>query len=112
MLLALFGVLRGISGEMLIDGKPTRISCPRKAKSPAHRHGADPRGPQDRGADAADVGGDNLSFAALGGMSRGGIIDRGKEQQAVAEMIKLLAIKTDGTAVPAGSLWAATSRSW
>jgi len=47
---------------------------------------------------------DNLSFSALGSMSRGGIIDRRQEQRAVAEMTKLLAIKTDGTAVPAGSL--------
>jgi ribose transport system ATP-binding protein len=36
--------------------------------------------------------------------SKAGIIDRGAEKKAIDEMIKLLAIKTDGIAVPAGSL--------
>src|SRR5262245_37219777 len=33
LLLALFGVLRGVTGEMLIDGKPVAIASPRIAKS-------------------------------------------------------------------------------
>ena len=56
LLLALFGVLRGVTGEILIDGKPVSVSSPRAAKSAQDRHGAHPRGPQDRRADAADVG--------------------------------------------------------
>jgi ribose transport system ATP-binding protein len=47
---------------------------------------------------------DNLSFAAMSMFSRGGIIDRSAERRAIDEMIALLAIKTDGIAVPAGSL--------
>jgi len=47
---------------------------------------------------------DNLSFAAMSLFSTGGVIDRGAEQKAIDEMIRLLAIKTDGVAVPAGSL--------
>ena len=47
---------------------------------------------------------DNLCFAAMSLFAHGGIIDRGAEQRAIDEMIKLLAIKTDGIAVPAGSL--------
>ena len=46
----------------------------------------------------------NLSFAALDRLSRYGIIDRAAERKAVAEMIKLLAIRTDGVDVPVGSL--------
>jgi len=47
---------------------------------------------------------DNLSFAALGRLSRWGIVDAAAEREAVAEMVRLLAIRTDGTGVPAGAL--------
>jgi ribose transport system ATP-binding protein len=104
LLLALFGVLRSVSGEMLVDGVPTRIDSPRIAKSPRVGMALIPEDRKTEGLMLPMSVLDNLSFAALGGLSRGGIIDRGKEQRAVAEMIKLLAIKTDGTAVPAGSL--------
>jgi ABC-type uncharacterized transport system ATPase subunit len=56
LLLALFGVLHGTAGTVLIDGKPVAITGPDVAKRSSHRHGADPRGPQNGGADAADVG--------------------------------------------------------
>ena len=36
LLLALFGVLRGVSGEVLIDGKPVRVSAPRDGQAPPH----------------------------------------------------------------------------
>ena len=104
LLLALFGVLRGVSGEVLIDGETTRINSPRAAKSPRIGMALIPEDRKTEGLMLPMSVLDNLSFAALGGMSRGGIIDRAKERRAVAEMIKLLAIKTDGTAVPAGSL--------
>ena len=47
---------------------------------------------------------DNLSFAALSELAKFGIIDRDAEREAVDEMIRLLAVRTDGVAVPAGSL--------
>ncbi len=57
LLLAFFGVLRGCSGEVLIDGKPVDDHQPgARAHGAQDRHGADPRGSQDRRADAADDG--------------------------------------------------------
>ena len=47
---------------------------------------------------------DNLSFAALERISRGGVIDRGREMKLVSDMIELLAIRASGTDVPAGAL--------
>jgi ribose transport system ATP-binding protein len=47
---------------------------------------------------------DNLSFASLDVLSRGGTIDRAAEDRRIDEMIKLLAIKTAGTDIPVGSL--------
>ena len=48
--------------------------------------------------------GDNLTFSALGRLSRGGVIDRGKERKAIDDMIRLLAIRTAGPDIPVGSL--------
>ena len=52
LLLALFGVLRDLRGSVEVAGRAVRIPAPPGAR--AARHGAHPRGPQDRGADAAD----------------------------------------------------------
>ena len=47
---------------------------------------------------------DNLSFAALGTLSRWGIVDAAAERDAVERIVRLLAVRTDGTDLPAGSL--------
>ena len=47
---------------------------------------------------------DNLSFAALPGLSRGGFIDASAERAAVRRIVQLLAIRAEGVDVPAGSL--------
>jgi ribose transport system ATP-binding protein len=47
---------------------------------------------------------DNLSFAALGSLSRAGIVDSAAEREAVDKIVKLLAVRTDGTDMPAGAL--------
>ena len=56
LLLALFGVLRGVDAEIRIGGKPQRINSPRDAEAPIRRHGADPRRSPDRGSRAAALG--------------------------------------------------------
>jgi ribose transport system ATP-binding protein len=104
LLLALFGVLRGTTGEVLVDGKPVRLNSPRQAKSNGVGMALIPEDRKTEGLMLPMSVRDNLSFAALSRFSKGGLIDSQGEKQAIAEMIKLLAIKTDGTAVPAGSL--------
>ena len=47
---------------------------------------------------------DNLSFAALGRLSRWGVIDAAAERAAVDRIVRLLAVRTDGTDLPAGAL--------
>ena len=47
---------------------------------------------------------ENLSFAALDQVSKGGIIDRDKEEELIDEMVRLLAIKTAGLDIPVGAL--------
>jgi ribose transport system ATP-binding protein len=104
LLLALFGVLRGISGQVLIDGKPVSIGSPRAAKADAIGMALIPEDRKTEGLMLQMSVRDNLSFATLSELAHGGIIDRDAERDAVDEMIELLGIKTDGVAVPAGSL--------
>jgi ribose transport system ATP-binding protein len=47
---------------------------------------------------------DNLSFAALARLSRGGIVDAAAERAAVERIVRLLAIRSGGTDLPAASL--------
>ena len=47
---------------------------------------------------------DNLSFAALDTLSGWGVIDKAAERDAVARIVRLLGVRTDGTDLPAGSL--------
>jgi ribose transport system ATP-binding protein len=104
LLLALFGVLRGISGEILIDGKPVSIGSPRAAKAEGIAMALIPEDRKTEGLMLNMSVRDNLSFAALSELANGGVIDRDAERKAIDDMIRLLAIRTDGVAVPAGSL--------
>jgi ribose transport system ATP-binding protein len=104
LLLALFGVLRGTTGQILIDGKAVSIGSPRAAKAQGIGMALIPEDRKTEGLMLQMSVRDNLSFAALSELAHGGIIDRDAERDAVEEMIKLLAIRTDGVAAPAGSL--------
>jgi ribose transport system ATP-binding protein len=104
LLLALFGVLRGVSGEMHVDGRQVNVTSPRAAKRKSTRIALIPEDRKTDGLMLPMSVRDNLSLAALGGLSRGGVIDRKAERQAIERMIELLAIRTDGVDVPVGSL--------
>ncbi len=104
LLLALFGVLRGVAGEVLVDGRPVKIASPAQAKAAAIGMALIPEDRKTEGLMLPMSVGDNLSFAALDRLSSFGVIDRTAEAQAIDEMLKLLAIKTGGTALAVGSL--------
>jgi ribose transport system ATP-binding protein len=104
LLLAMFGVLSGVGGDILIDGKKAAIRSPRAAKS---RNVGMALIPEDRKTEGLMLPmsvGANLSFAGLARMSRGGVSDRSAERGAIDEMIRLLAIRTAGTEVAVGAL--------
>jgi ribose transport system ATP-binding protein len=104
LLLAMFGVLRSTTGQVLVDGKPVRLASPRDAARGDVGMALIPEDRKTEGLMLPMSVRDNLSFAALNRLANGGIIDTARENSAIAEMIQLLAIKTAGTAVPAGSL--------
>jgi ribose transport system ATP-binding protein len=102
LLLALFGVLRGCTGEVRVYGRPAAITSPTKAK----RIGM-ALIPEDRKTEGLMLPmtvRDNLSFAALDRVSRYGIVDQNEEQRLIDEMIRLLGIRSAGVDIPVGSL--------
>jgi ribose transport system ATP-binding protein len=104
LLLALFGVLQGTTGEVLIDGRPVAIAGPNVAKRKRIGMALIPEDRKTEGLMLPMSVRDNLSFAALDRLSHWGVVDGAAEQHAVERIVRLLAIRTDGTAVPAGSL--------
>jgi ribose transport system ATP-binding protein len=104
LLLALFGVLRGLSGQVMVDGRPVSIGSPSTAKRSNIGMALIPEDRKTEGLMLPMSVRDNLSFASLRQISRAGLIDRSAERKAIADMVKLLAIKTAGVDIPVGAL--------
>ena len=104
LLLALFGVLLGTTGEVLIDGRPVAITGPHVAKGREIGMALIPEDRKTEGLMLPMSVRDNLSFAALDTLSGWGVIDKAAERDAVARIVRLLGVRTDGTDMPAGSL--------
>jgi ribose transport system ATP-binding protein len=104
LLLALFGVLRGVSGEIRVAGRLVSPSSPHAAKSPGIGMALIPEDRKTEGLMLPMSVSENLSFAALERFTRGGVIDRAREAKLVAEMIDLLAIRAGSPDIPAGAL--------
>lgn len=94
LLLALFGVLRSVRGEVLINGKPVSIQAPSDAKHPQNGMALIPEDRKTEGLMLPMTVGENLSFASLDRLSGFGMIDRVVERRAIDDMLRLLAIKT------------------
>jgi ribose transport system ATP-binding protein len=104
LLLALFGVLRGMSGQVLVDGQPVNITGPHVAKGREIGMALIPEDRRTEGLMLPMSVRDNLSFAALGRLSRWGVLDAAAESEAVQRVVRLLSVRSDGVDVPAGSL--------
>jgi ribose transport system ATP-binding protein len=104
LLLALFGVLRGVTGSVLGDGRPIAIGGPGVAKRPDVGMAMIPEDRKTEGLMLPMSVRDNLSFAALDRLSHWGVIDRAAERAAVDRIMRLLAIRSDGADVAATAL--------
>ena len=104
LMLALFGVLRGVDGKVTLEGSPYQPSGPAHAKSPACGMALVPEDRKTEGLLLPMAIRDNLSLAALASLGRMGVIDGGAEERAVDEMIRRLRIKLGDPADPVGTL--------
>jgi ribose transport system ATP-binding protein len=102
LLLALFGVLRDVGGDIRIDGRKVAIASPAAAK--AEGMALIPEDRKTEGLMLPMTVRENLSFAAFERIAPRGIIDGAAEQALIDEMIRLLDIRTAGTDIPVGSL--------
>ncbi|MGV2291726.1 sugar ABC transporter ATP-binding protein [Trinickia sp. YCB016] len=103
-LLALFGALIGVEGEIEVAGKPVKITSPRQAKSPALGLALIPEDRKNEGLMLPMTVRENLSFAALDAVSRFGRIDRKAELALIDALVRQLAIKSDGLDGPVAAL--------
>ena len=104
LLLAFFGVLRGLSGHILVYGREVSISSPAAARAAGIGMALIPEDRKTEGLMLPMTVRENLSFATLDLLSRGGVIDRAAEQRLIEDMVQLLAIKTAGLDIPVGAL--------
>jgi ribose transport system ATP-binding protein len=94
LLLALFGVLRGCRGDILIDGDKVRIESPVAAKSERIGLALIPEDRKTEGLMLPMSVRDNLSVAAFDRFARFGVIDRRRQSALIDEMIRLIEVKT------------------
>ncbi len=104
LLLALFGVLRGVSGKVERDGLPTSIRDPSRARLPQSGMALIPEDRKTEGLMLPMSIGDNLCFSALDRVSSRGVLDRGAVARKIQEMIDLLQIKVASPDLPVSSL--------
>jgi ribose transport system ATP-binding protein len=103
-LLALFGVLNGVSGTIEVSGKPVSLKSPCAAKRKDIGMALIPEDRKTEGLMLPMSVRDNLSFAAIERFSRFGLIRRSTEERAINEIIRLLNIRCDGIERPVASL--------
>jgi ribose transport system ATP-binding protein len=104
LLLGLFGTLIGATGTVEIDGKPVKLNSPKRCKQPDVGMALIPEDRKNEGLMLPMSVRDNLSFAAVDGFSRFGVVDTKAETAAIDEMIKLLQIRSDGVDGPVAAL--------
>src|SRR4029077_18868812 len=104
LLLALFGVLRGLGGEVFIDGRRFTIGHPRQAKARKIGLALIPQDRQTQGLLLPMSIEDNLVLAATPDLSKFGIIDRGRERSATDQAVAKLQIRVNDLAAPVRTL--------
>ena len=103
-ILALFGVLKGVEGQVTINGQTGLPSSPHAAKTGATRLALVPEDRKSEGLALALPIADNLVTAALDRVARYGVIDRVSLDSAIADGIARLQIKAGSPQDAVGTL--------
>ncbi len=104
LLLALFGVLRGLRGTVTVEGQPMAVSSPQAAKSGVGRMALVPDDRKSEGLILSMSIADNLCMASLGRLARGPFMDAERARAAVDRAIKQLRIKIGDASDPVSTL--------
>jgi ribose transport system ATP-binding protein len=104
LLLALFGVLRGVTGDIRVGGRATRLPSPAVAKGKALGIALIPEDRKNEGLMLPMSVADNLVAACYDRITRGPFIDRLAQQRLVDAAIARLAIRVGASADPVSTL--------
>jgi ribose transport system ATP-binding protein len=102
--LALFAVLRGVEGEILVDGRPIRLSSPGQAKDKSVGMALIPEDRKTEGLMLPMSVAENLGMAAMSSLTSGLFVDRGKERAAIQRAVEKLKIKAGDIDNPVATL--------
>jgi ribose transport system ATP-binding protein len=104
LLLALFGVLRGVNGSVTVDGQPMPMTGPREAMKASLPIALIPEDRKVEGLMLPMSVRDNLSLASLSQFRSGLGVDRMKESAAVKDLIERMQIKAPDVSAPVATL--------
>ncbi|MGO4524166.1 sugar ABC transporter ATP-binding protein [Microvirga sp. 2MCAF35] len=104
LLLALFGVLRGVRGTVTLDGQPTAATSPKAAKNGRARMALVPEDRKSEGLILSMSIADNIAMASLDRLSHGIFIDANRTRRAVERAIEQLRIKVGDAGDPVSTL--------
>jgi ribose transport system ATP-binding protein len=104
LLLALFGVLRGVGGEVRINGVPSSIGHPRQAKASNVAMALIPEDRKTQGLLLPMSVQDNLVLSAAPDLSSYGVIDPARERTAIDEAVRKLQIRVNDFRAPVQTL--------
>ncbi|MEH6836048.1 sugar ABC transporter ATP-binding protein [Falsihalocynthiibacter arcticus] len=104
LLLGLFGILKGATGTILVDGTARKIDSPGAAMSDDVNIALVPEDRKTEGLMLPMSVSENLTFASLGDVSRLGVLNASQERKKAEEMKSLLSIKAVDMNIPVGTL--------
>jgi ribose transport system ATP-binding protein len=104
LLLALFGVLRGVDAEIKVHGKPKRINSPRDAKRRTVGVALIPEDRKTEGLVLPLSVRENISLSSIRRFAPGGLINTRAETEAVEAALRTLSIHPPDADVPVAIL--------
>jgi ribose transport system ATP-binding protein len=104
LLLALFGVLRGVDADIRINSRRRRINSPHGAKRRSVAIALIPEDRKTEGLVLPLTVRENISLASLGRISSLGFVRRRQEKRAVDDAFRALSIHASGADVVVGTL--------
>ena len=104
LLLALFGVLRGVGGTMRVNGEPVSIGSPAAAKRAETAIALIPEDRKTEGLMLPMSVAENITVAALPWLTKGLVIDRSAEAEKIREMVQRMQIKVGDLSAPVATL--------
>lgn len=104
LLFALFGLLRGLRGEILVDGQPKHINGPTEARDAGIGMALIPEDRKTEGLILPMSVGNNATLSIIDQLARFGLIEPNREQASVQRTIDRMKIKTPSHRLRARSL--------